>query len=104
MSLSQDTVDVLKACHPLLKEGRDVVGEAFYKRLFQEHPQVAKLSLIVILGELSSKRENPIARNDSCEAQSEDARQQKLNKINELGLNPLPPHVRTMSAFYRFYR
>ena len=67
MTLSQDTVDVLKACHPLLKEGREVVGEAFYKRLFQEHPQVAKLSLIVILGELSSKRENPIARNDTCE-------------------------------------
>ena len=48
MSLSQDTVDVLKACHPLLKEGRSVVGDAFYKRLFHEHPQVVNLALIVM--------------------------------------------------------
>ena len=43
MSLSQDTVGVLKACHPLLKEGREVIGAAFYDRLFKEHPQVVFL-------------------------------------------------------------
>ena len=41
MSLSADTVAVLKACHPLLKEGREVVGAAFYRRLFEENPQVS---------------------------------------------------------------
>ena len=40
MSLSKETVDVLKACHPLLKEGREVVGKAFYNKLFEQHPQV----------------------------------------------------------------
>ena len=55
MSLSQDTVDVLKACHPLLKEGRSVVGDAFYKRLFHEHPQVVNLALIV-MGKISIQR------------------------------------------------
>ena len=42
MSLSAETVAVLKACHPLLKDGREVVGAAFYRRLFEENPQVSR--------------------------------------------------------------
>ena len=38
--LSEDTVEVLKACHPLLKDVRRVIGKAFYNRLFKEYPQV----------------------------------------------------------------
>ena len=43
MALSESTVSIMKACHPVLLAHRKAIGKAFYQLLFREHPDTQNL-------------------------------------------------------------
>ena len=43
MSLSEDTIAILKACHPLLLANREAIGQSFYELLFSQHPETQNM-------------------------------------------------------------
>ena len=43
MALSEDTVSILKACHPVLLANREAIGSTFYKLLFKDHPELQNM-------------------------------------------------------------
>ena len=42
-TLSKKTTEILQICKPLLEENKKPVGETFYRKLFEQHPEVRGL-------------------------------------------------------------
>ena len=43
MFLSENTIAILKSCHPVLLENRIAIGKKFYELLFYNHPELKKM-------------------------------------------------------------
>eukprot|EP00092_Neocalanus_flemingeri_P013233 GFUD01014263.1.p1 GENE.GFUD01014263.1~~GFUD01014263.1.p1 ORF type:complete len:399 (+),score=125.78 GFUD01014263.1:45-1241(+) len=43
MALSEGSVSILKACHPVLLENREAIGKTFYRNLFRDHPETKNM-------------------------------------------------------------
>lgn len=43
MSLSENTISILKACHPVLEANREAIGRSFYQLLFTHHPETQNM-------------------------------------------------------------
>jgi nitric oxide dioxygenase len=46
MSLSENTISILKACHPVLEANREAIGRSFYELLFTQHPETQNILIM----------------------------------------------------------